>query len=61
MVDTFANSSDDNMIYVLSFKLAKSASYVLNRMSCTFQQQGRIIYNPKTGPKLFKFLIRSHG
>ncbi|MFM7987462.1 MAG: hypothetical protein ACKPKO_49935 [Candidatus Fonsibacter sp.] len=36
MVEVIANSLEDTIIDGLSYKLAKTASYITNRISCTF-------------------------
>ena len=44
MVEVIANSLEDTLIDGLSFKLAKTASYITNRRSCKFHPQGSNIY-----------------
>ena len=57
MVEVIANSLEDTLIDGLSFKLAKTASYITNRRSCTFHPQGSNIYSSTNGTKLIKITI----
>ena len=60
MVEAIANSLEDTLIDGLSFKLAKTASYITNRRSVTFHPQGSNIYSPGSGVKLIRITIASH-
>ena len=44
MEEVVANSLEDTLIDGLSFKLAKTASYITKRKSATFHPQGSNIY-----------------
>ena len=57
MVEVIANSLEDTLIDGLSFKLAKTASYITSRRSCTYHPQGSNIYTPQNGTKLIKISI----
>ena len=57
MVEVISNSLEDTLIDGLSFKLAKTASYITNRRSCTYHPQGSNIYTPTNGTKLIKINI----
>ena len=57
MVEVIANSLEDTLIDGLSFKLAKTASYITNRRSCTFHPLGSNIYSSTNGTKLIKITI----
>ncbi|MFM7986162.1 MAG: hypothetical protein ACKPKO_43305, partial [Candidatus Fonsibacter sp.] len=59
MVEVIANSLEDTLIDGLSFKLAKTASYITNRRSCTFHPIGSNIYKATDGTRLIKFNIGS--
>ncbi|MFM7983245.1 MAG: hypothetical protein ACKPKO_28385 [Candidatus Fonsibacter sp.] len=54
MVEVIANSLEDTLIDGLSFKLAKTASYITNRRSCTYHPQCSNIYSSTNGTKLIK-------
>ena len=60
MVEVIANSLEDTLIDGLSFKLAKTASYITNRRSCTFHPQASNIYSSNAGVKLIKITIAGH-
>ena len=60
MVEVIANSLEDTLIDGLSFKLAKTASYITNKRSVTFHPQGSNIYSPGIGVKLIKITIAGH-
>ena len=47
MGEVIANSLEDTLIDGLSFKLAKTASYITGRRSCTYHPQGSNIYTPQ--------------
>ena len=47
MGEVIANSLEDTLIDGLSFKLAKTASYITGRRSCTHHPQGSKIYTPQ--------------
>ena len=57
MVEVIANSREDALIDGFMFKLAKTASYITNRRSCTFHPQGSNIYAPANGTKLMKISL----
>ena len=57
MVEVIANSLDDTLTDGLSFKLAKAASYITTRRSCTYHPQGSNIYTPQRGTRLIKISI----
>ena len=57
MVEVIANSLEDTFIDGLSFKLAKAASYITSRRSCTYHPQCANIYTPQNGTKLIKISI----
>ena len=46
MVELIPNSLEDTLIDGLPFKLAKTASYITNRMSVTCHPQGSNLYSP---------------
>ena len=46
MVEVIANSLEYTVIDGLSIKLAKTASYITSRRSCTYHPQGLNIYMP---------------
>jgi hypothetical protein len=60
MVEVIANLLEDTRIDRLSFKLAKTASYITNKRSVTFHPQCSNIYSPSIGVKLIKITIASH-
>ena len=47
MGEVIVNSLEDTLIDGLSFKLAKTASYITGRRSCTYHPQGINIYTPQ--------------
>ena len=57
MVEGIANSLEDTLIDGLSFKLAKTASYMTSKRSCTYHPQGSNIYTPHNGTKLIKISV----
>ena len=57
MIGIIASSLEDTLIDGLSFKPAKTASYIANRMSGTCHPQGSNIYTPQTGTKQLKLSI----
>ena len=52
MVEVIANSLEDTLMHGLSLNLAKTASYITNRRSCTYHPQGSSVYTPVSGTKL---------
>ncbi len=54
MVEVISNSLEDTLIDGLSFKLAKTASYITNRRSCTYHPQGSNIYTPTNGTNFLR-------
>ena len=61
-MEAFANSSEDQLIDGLSFKLGNSASYITERKSITFQATGSNVYTGSgTGTKVIKFQLNSDG
>ena len=56
MVEVIANS-ENTLIDGLSFKLAKTASYITNSRSCTYHPQGSNIYTPQNGTTFVKITI----
>ena len=46
MVELMANALEDTLIGGLSFKLAKTASYITNRRSSTYHPQRSNNYTP---------------
>ena len=60
MVQVIANSLADALVDGLSFKLAKTAPYIINRRSCTFHPQGSNICSSNVGVKLVKITIAGH-
>ena len=60
MVEVIANSLEDTLIDGLSFKLAKTASYMTSSWSVTFHPQGSNVYSPSIGVKLINITIASH-
>ena len=61
MVEVIANLFSCTLIDGLSFKLAKTASYINNRKSCTFRPQWRNIYNPSVGVGLIQTTVAGHA
>ena len=57
MVKVLANLLEDTLLGGLSYKLAKTASYITNRRSCKFHPQGSNIYTSLYGTKLIKINI----
>ncbi len=54
MVESYANSVEDKLIEGLTFKLEPGASYINEKLFCTFHPQGSNHYNPASGTKLIK-------
>ncbi|MFM7978577.1 MAG: hypothetical protein ACKPKO_04610, partial [Candidatus Fonsibacter sp.] len=48
---------EDTLIDGLSYKLAKTASYITNRRSCTFHPRGSNIYKATAGTRVIRFQI----
>ena len=57
MVESIANSIEDKLIDSLQFKLKEGASYINEKRSVTFYQQGSNVYKPKTGTKVIKIAL----
>ena len=57
MVAIIGNSLEDALTDGLSFKFAKTASYMTNRRSCTFHPQGSNIYTYVNGTILIQINI----
>ena len=57
MVESIANGIEDKLIDSLQFKLKEGASYINERRSVTFYQQGSDIYKPKSGTKVIKIAL----
>ena len=60
-MESIANSSEDQLIDGLSFKLGNSASYITDRKSVTFWPSGSSIYKTSSGTKVIKFQLNSDG
>ena len=60
-MESIANSSEDQLIDGLSFKLGNSASYITDRKSVTFWPSGSNIYKTSSGTKVIKFQLNSDG
>ena len=60
MVEVIANSLEETLIDGLSFKLAKTGSYINSRRSVTFHPQGSNIYIPGIGAKLITISVAGH-
>ena len=61
-MEAYTQSSEDQLIDGLSFKLGNSASYITDRKSCTFQASGSNIYTGSgSGTKVIKFQLNADG
>ena len=60
-MESYAASSEDQLIDGLSFKLGNSASYITDRKSVTFWPSGSNVYKTTSGTKVIKFQLNSEG
>jgi len=61
-MEQITQSSEDQLIDGLSFKLGNSASYITDRKSVSFQATGSNVYTGNgTGTKVIKFQLNSDG
>ena len=60
-MESYTQSSEDQLIDGLSFKLGNSASYITDRKSVTFWPSGSNIYKTTSGTKVIKFQLNSEG
>ena len=60
-MESYASSSEDQLIDSLSFKLGNSASYITDRKSVTFWPTGSNIYKTSSGTKVIKFQLNGDG
>ena len=62
MVEAYAQSSEDQLIDGLSFKLGNSASYITKRDSCTFHATGSNVYMGEgAGTKVIRFNLNAEN
>ena len=60
-MESIAQSSEDQLLETLSFKLGNSASYITDRKSVTFWPTGSNIYKTSSGTKVIKFQLNGDG